>query len=95
MSKKAGVQLSITPDDQWDSDEANIMSGVNQIWQSQTNDTPNSHTLTPAVTNEKSSISNVDAAAHKVDNSSIVKKVEFIFVDGCQILSWLLTARFF
>lgn len=96
LTKKPAAQLSITPDDQSDSDEANNMTGDNQIWHSEQNDTPNSHALTSStVTKEKSSVTNIGACGHKVEDNSI-KKVDFVmFVDGCQWFFMLVLFRKF
>ncbi|XP_043273976.1 baculoviral IAP repeat-containing protein 6 isoform X1 [Venturia canescens] len=87
LAKKPAAQLSITPDDQSDSDEPNNMTGDNQIWHSEQSDTSNSHTLTSSVTKEKSAIPNIGAGGHKVADNSIKKREDVSFPWG-RLLCW-------
>ncbi|XP_015597939.1 baculoviral IAP repeat-containing protein 6 isoform X3 [Cephus cinctus] len=86
MTKKTTAELSLTSDDQSDSDEVNNMPVITQNWVKP--NTPNPHTLTSTtVTKEKSSIPNTGITANKVKDNNAKKREDVAFPWG-RLLCW-------
>lgn len=76
-NKPPAALLSLTPDDQSDSDEANNMPGEFKIWHNAQNDAPIPHTIGSSITKEKSSEPNASTATNKIEDNHN-KKVDLL-----------------
>ncbi|XP_012256631.2 baculoviral IAP repeat-containing protein 6 isoform X2 [Athalia rosae] len=86
-SKKPAALLSLTPDDQSDSEEANNIPGEFKIWHNAQNDAPNPHTITSSISKEKSSVPNASTATNKIEDNHNKKREDITFPWG-RLLSW-------
>ncbi|XP_046485616.1 baculoviral IAP repeat-containing protein 6 isoform X2 [Neodiprion pinetum] len=87
MSKKPATLLSLTPDDQSDSDEANNMPGEFKIWHNAQNDASNPHMIASSKTKEKSSVPKASTATNKIEDNHDKKREDYVFPWG-RLLCW-------